>query len=79
MSIVFPTIMVITNVVFKDSTSFAIGLITTVGNILFMIFFNITGILNDLAGTYTAFYIAPVAMLVCLSTITLINKRTINE
>ncbi len=79
MSIVFPTIMVITNIVFKESTSFAIGLITTIGNILFMIFFNITGALNDFAGTYTAFYIAPAAMIVCLATITLINKRTINE
>lgn len=79
MSIVFPTIMVITNVVFKDSTSFAIGLITTIGNILFMIFFNITGVLNDYAGTYTAFYIAPFAMLVCLVTITMINKKMITE
>ncbi len=79
MSIVFPTIMVITNSVFKESTSFAIGLITTIGNILFMIFFNITGALNDFAGTYAAFYTAPAAMIVCFATITLINKKTINE
>lgn len=79
MSIVFPTIMVITNAVFKESTSFAIGLITTIGNILYMILFNITGVLNDFAGTYAAFYIAPAAMIVCLATITLINKKAINE
>lgn len=79
MSIVFPTIMVITNVIFKESTSFAIGLITTLGNILYMIFFNIVGALNDFAGTYAAFYIAPVSMIVCLAIITLINNRAINE
>lgn len=79
MSIVFPTIMVITNSIFKESTSFAIGLITTLGNILYMIFFNITGALNDFAGTYAAFYIAPAAMIICLIIITLINKRSVRE
>ena len=79
MSIVFPTIMVITNEVFKESTSFAIGLITTIGNILFMIFFNLTGALNDFAGTYTAFYIAPVAMIVCLVIVASINKKIIEN
>lgn len=79
MSIVFPTIMVITNEVFKESTSFAIGLITTIGNILFMIFFNLTGALNDFAGTYTAFYIAPVAMIVCLVIVASINKKIIEQ
>lgn len=75
MSIVFPTIMVITNEIFQESTSYAIGLITTVGNILFMILFNVTGALNDFAGTYTAFYIAPLAMIICLGVIRLINER----
>lgn len=75
-SIAFPTIMIITNVVFKESTSFAIGLITTIGNILYMVLFNITGVLNDLAGTYAAFYIAPAAMLVCLLVITSIKRKT---
>lgn len=79
MSIVFPTIMVITNVIFKESTSFAIGLITTISNILYMILFNITGALNDIAGTYAAFYTAPIAMIVCLVIITLISKKTKKE
>ncbi len=79
MSIVFPTIMVITNSVFKESTSFAIGLITTISNILYMILFNITGALNDFAGPYTAFYIAPAAMIVCLAIIALINRECISN
>lgn len=76
MSIVFPTIMILTNMVFKESSSFAIGLITTIANVLFMILFNVTGVLNDILGTYAAFYVAPIAMIVCLITIGLINKRT---
>lgn len=78
-SIVFPTLMVITNIVFKESTSFAIGLITTLGNVFYVIFFNITGALNDLAGTYAAFFIAPVSMIVCFVIITLINKKSTKE
>lgn len=76
LSITFPTLMLITNSVFKENTSFAIGLITTFGNILFMIFFNITGALNDFAGPYIAFFIAPASMLVCLLMITLIEKKS---
>ena len=76
MSIVFPTIMVITNSIFKESTSFAIGLITTMANILYMVIFNITGVLNDFAGAYAAFYVSPAAMIACLAMITLINKKT---
>jgi len=79
MSIIFPTIMVITNMIFKESASFAIGLITTVGNILYMILFNITGVLNDLAGTYAAFYVGPAAMIGCFIMITLINNKTKNK
>jgi uncharacterized PurR-regulated membrane protein YhhQ (DUF165 family) len=71
--------MVITNSVFKESTSFAIGLITTISNILYMILFNITGALNDFAGPYTAFYIAPAAMIVCLAIIALINRECISN
>lgn len=75
-SIAFPTLMVITNIVFKENSSFVIGLITTMGNILFMVLLNITGALNDLAGTYVAFYVAPIAMISCLIILTVINKRT---
>ena len=75
-SIVFPTLMVITNKIFKESSSFAIGLITTIGNILFMILLNITGALNDFAGNYVAFYIAPAAMIGNFIIITIINRKT---
>lgn len=75
MSITFPTLMLIVNSVFKENNSFAIGLITTLGNILFMIFFNITGALNDFAGTYAAFFIAPASMIMCLLMIRLIEKK----
>ena len=76
MSIVFPTIMVIANSIFNENTSFAIGLIITITNILYMLFFNITGALNDFAGTYAAFYVSPASMIACLAMITLISKKT---
>jgi fucose permease len=79
MSIVFPTLMVITNTVFKETTSFAIGLITTLGNIFFMIFFNVTGALNDFAGTFAAFFIAPASMIICYAIITLIDRKAVKE
>jgi len=74
-SVVFPTLMVVTNTVFKESASFAIGLITTLGNILFVAFFNITGVLNDLAGTYAAFFTAPVSLIISWAFIALIDKK----
>ena len=75
-SVVFPTLMVVTNAVFKESASFAIGMITTLGNILFVVFFNITGVLNDLAGTYAAFFIAPASFIICYGIMAMIDKRT---
>ncbi|HOK49799.1 MAG TPA: hypothetical protein PLM18_06475, partial [Sedimentibacter sp.] len=74
-SVVFPTLMVVTNALFKESASFAIGLITTLGNILFVAFFNITGVLNDLAGTYAAFFTAPVSLVISWAFIALIDKK----
>ena len=78
-SIVFPTLMVIAYKVFKESTSYAIGYITTLANVFFMILFNVTGALNDFAGTYGAFFIAPVSMIACFAIISMINKRAVNE
>ena len=78
-SVVFPTLMVVTNAFFKESASFAIGLITTLGNILFMAFFNITGVLNDLAGTYAAFFTAPVSLVICWAIIELIDRKAAKE
>lgn len=79
-SIGFPTLMVLVNKAFKQNTSFAIGLITTFGNIFFVLLFNLSGILNDLIGTYMAFFMAPAALVSSFLTITLITKKSnINE
>lgn len=74
-SINFPTMMVIVNSVFKQNSSFAIGLILTLGNILYVVFFNITGFLNDVLGTYKAFYSAPFSLLGCLAMLIMITRR----
>ncbi len=75
-SITFPTMMVIISSAFKQNSSFAIGLIVTISNILYVVIFNITGALNDLLGTYAAFYAAPASIACCLITLIIINKKT---
>lgn len=78
-SITFPTLMVIISSVFKENSSFAIGLIVTISNILFVVIFNITGALNDLLGTYTAFYAAPISIIGCVLMLNIISKKVKNE
>ena len=75
-SITFPTMMVIINMAFKDNSSFAIGLIVTISNILYVAIFNITGALNDLLGTYAAFYAAPASIICCLLMLVIITKKS---
>lgn len=77
-SLTFPTMMVIINSAFKQNSSFAIGLIVTISNILYVVLFNITGVLNDLLGTYAAFYAAPVSMIGCLLMLSIISKKLNN-
>ncbi len=74
-SIGFPTLMVLINKTFKQNSSFAIGLITTVGNIFFVLLFNLSGLLNDLIGTYLAFFMAPLALIGSFIIITIISKK----
>ncbi|MGB4438142.1 MAG: MFS transporter [Sedimentibacter sp.] len=78
-SISFPTMMVIVNSIFKQNSSFAIGLIVTLSNILYVVIFNITGALNDLIGTYKAFYVAPLSVLGCLAMLILITNKVNKE
>lgn len=74
-SIIFPTLMVIISSAFKQNSSFAIGLIVTISNIVYVVLFNITGALNDLLGTYAAFYAAPVSVICCFLMMIIISKK----
>lgn len=74
-SIGFPTLMVLVSQTFNKNASFAIGLITTISNILFVIIFNITGLLNDIFGSYIAFFVAPISMIGSVIIITIISKK----
>lgn len=74
-SITFPTLMVIIGSAFRQNSSFAIGLIVTISNILYVVIFNITGVLNDLLGTYTAFYAAPFSIICCILMLTVIARK----
>lgn len=77
-SITFPTLMVIISSAFKQNSSFAIGLIVTISNIVFVVIFNITGALNDLLGTYAAFYVAPASIIGCVLMLHIITKKEKN-
>lgn len=83
MSITFPTMMVIISSVFNQNSSYAIGFIVTISNILNVIMFNIVGALNDILGTYRAFYTAPVALVCFVIMLVLImikrKKENINQ
>lgn len=78
-SLTFPTFMVIINSAFRQNSSFAIGLIVTISNILYVVLFNITGVLNDLFGTYAAFYAAPISIICCFMMLSIIGKKLNNE
>lgn len=75
-SITFPTLMVLISSTFKMNSSYAIGLIVTISNIVFVVLFNITGALNDLIGTYRAFYAAPAAIIACILMLINISRKT---
>lgn len=72
MSITFPTMMVIISSVFKQNSSYAIGFIVTISNILNVLLFNIVGVLNDVIGTYLTFYTAPISLICCVIMLILI-------
>lgn len=73
-SITFPTMMVIINSIFRQKSSLAIGFIVTFSNILYVVIYNIIGLLNDILGTYLAFYSAPVSVAGCLIMLVLIAR-----
>jgi hypothetical protein len=51
----------------------------TISNILYVVLFNITGVLNDLFGTYAAFYAAPISIICCFMMLSIIGKKLNNE
>lgn len=75
MSIGFPTFMVVISKAFNQNSSLAIGLITTLSNILFVILFYFVGVINDLVGTYAAFYMTPLSLIICFIMITIISRK----
>lgn len=78
LSVGFPTLMVIINKSFNKNASFAIGLITTISNVLYVIIFNLVGFLNDVLGSYYAFFSVPVFMLSCMMMLIIISRKTNN-
>ena len=78
-SITFPTMMVLINSIFRQNSSLAIGFIVTLSNILYVVIYNVTGILNDMLGSYLAFYAAPVSVIGCLLMLILITQKVNRE
>lgn len=75
-SVGFPTLMTIISKVYKQNSSSAIGYIVTFENIFFIILFYLVGVLNDLVGTYYAFFLSPFTLIVAIVGLTLIEKST---
>lgn len=72
----FPTLMVVIGRTFSLNASFAIGLSTTFGNLLFIALQSMVGMLNDLIGTYAAFFITPISLLGCMAAVAFISKMS---
>ncbi len=78
-SIGFPTFMVIISKSFNQNSSMAIGLITTLSNIMFVVMFYFVGVINDHASTYAAFFIAPLSLASCFVMLSLISAKIKNQ
>lgn len=61
-AIIFPTMVLSINQVFKKSTAYVTGLIITAASFMSMVINILIGILNDSIGTYKTYYIIPLSL-----------------
>lgn len=74
-SIIFPTLILSANEVFKKNTTYVIGILTTASSATSMIINFIIGWLNDLMGVHMAYYTIPICLFFNMVFIYLIYKN----
>ncbi|MBC2400184.1 MFS transporter [Clostridium tetanomorphum] len=75
-SIAFPTVVLTISRVFKKNSAYITGIIITVSSSINMIMNQLIGELNLRIGTYKAFYVIPISLLISLIFVYLIYKNT---
>lgn len=75
-SITFPTLVLTISKVFSDNSAYATGIIITISSLINMIFNQLIGELNFRIGTYKAYYVIPISLLISLIFVYLIYKNT---
>lgn len=75
-AIAFPTIVLSIRKVFTENGAYITGIILTCSSIVNMVLNLFIGILNDLLGIYTAFYIIPLCLLISIGCLRLIYINT---
>lgn len=78
-AVTFPTLVLTISKVFKQNTSYITGVIVTLTSSVNMILNLIIGRLNDKIGTYFAFYMIPISLVISIIFIYLIYINTKNE
>ncbi|MBU3192165.1 MFS transporter [Clostridium bowmanii] len=75
-AVTFPTIVLTISKVFKQNTSYITGVIVTLTSSVNMLLNLVIGRLNDKIGTYLAFYMIPVSLIISIIFIYLIHINT---
>lgn len=75
-SVVFPTLILSTNEVFKKNTTYIIGIFTTASSAISMVINFVIGWLNDLVGVPIAYYTIPVCLFFNMIFVYLIYKNS---
>lgn len=78
-AITFPTLVLTISKVFKQNTSYITGVIVTLTSSVNMLLNLVIGKLNDVIGTYFAFYMIPISLIISIIFIYLIYINTKNN
>ncbi len=78
-AITFPTLVLTISKVFKQNTSYITGVIVTLTSSVNMLLNLVIGKLNDKVGTYLAFYMIPISLIISIIFIYLIYINTKNS
>ncbi|HCL49554.1 MAG TPA: MFS transporter, partial [Clostridiaceae bacterium] len=74
-SIVYPTVVLTINSVFKKNTAYITGIIIPLASVVTMIIGFLFGYMNDKLGTYITFFMIPLCILISLTSISVLNKK----
>ncbi len=75
LSITYPTLVILINSTFKEFSSLAMGTVLTFSSLASIASTALVGVLNDLIGSYTTFYLGAVFMILALSALIVIDKK----